>query len=147
MKKKEYGFTLIELMIVIAIIGIIASIALPSYQDYIARSQMSEGLNLAGGQKSAVTEYRSNRGVWPSSNQEAGISAPSNIYGKYVEKVTITATASAGSIEATMRNTGVADRVKGKVLTLKGVETNGAFAWSSTTNVSTRVLPASSRDK
>ncbi|WP_155240129.1 pilin, partial [Kingella kingae] len=57
MKTMQKGFTLIELMIVIAIIGILAAIALPAYQDYTARAQVSEGFSLAGGAKSALTEY------------------------------------------------------------------------------------------
>ena len=66
MKKLQKGFTLIELMIVIAIIGILAAIALPAYQDYIARSQMTEGFNLAGGQKGALSEFYADKGRWPS---------------------------------------------------------------------------------
>ena len=146
MNKKQQGFTLIELMIVIAIIGILAAIALPSYQDYLARSQMSEGLNLAGGQKGAITEFRSNKGYWPSSNQEAGISAPSDISGKYVESVTIAGTATSGEIQAKMKNTGVADRIKGQTLTLNGKETSGAYTWSCVSSVPDRFLPSSCRD-
>jgi fimbrial protein ecpC len=146
MDKKQQGFTLIELMIVIAIIGILAAIALPSYQDYLARTQMSEGLNLTGGQKAAITEFRSNKGYWPSSNQEAGINTPSTISGKYVESVTITGTTTSGEIQAKMKSTGVADRIKGQTLTLNGKETSGAYTWTCTSSVSDRFLPTSCRD-
>ena len=81
--KKQQGFTLIELMIVVAIIGILAAIAIPAYQDYTIRAQVSEGLNLAGGAKAAVTEYTMDTGNWPTTNTLAGISAATDINGKY----------------------------------------------------------------
>ena len=71
--KKQQGFTLIELMIVVAIIGILAAIAIPAYQDYTIRAQVSEGLNLSGGAKAAVTEYFQDRGALPTNNAEAGL--------------------------------------------------------------------------
>ena len=90
--KKQQCFTLIELMIVVAIIGILAAIAIPAYQDYTIRAQVSEGLNLSGGAKAAVTEYFQDRGVLPGSNAEAGLALAATIRGKYVESVTVTAT-------------------------------------------------------
>jgi type IV pilus assembly protein PilA len=87
--KKQQGFTLIELMIVVAIIGILAAIAIPAYQDYTIRAQVSEGLNLAGGAKAAVSEYTMDRGSFPTDNTLAGISAPGEITGKYVVSVTV----------------------------------------------------------
>jgi type IV pilus assembly protein PilA len=86
--KKQQGFTLIELMIVVAIIGILAAIAIPAYQDYTIRAQVSEGLNLAGGAKAAVSEYTMDSGLFPSDNPEAGLSAAGTISGKYVTSVT-----------------------------------------------------------
>ncbi|EMS1357883.1 pilin [Neisseria gonorrhoeae] len=71
MNTLQKGFTLIELMIVIAIVGILAAVALPAYQDYTARAQVSEAILLAEGQKSAVTEYYLNNGEWPKDNDEA----------------------------------------------------------------------------
>ena len=88
--KKQQGFTLIELMIVVAIIGILAAIAIPAYQDYTIRAQVSEGLNLSGGAKAAVTEYFQDRGTLPADNDEAGLAAAGDIQGKYVASVTVT---------------------------------------------------------
>ena len=87
--KKQQGFTLIELMIVVAIIGILAAIAIPAYQDYTIRAQVSEGLNLSGGAKAAVAEYTMDRGSWPDTNDVAGISTNTEIAGKYVASVTV----------------------------------------------------------
>ncbi len=75
MKRVQQGFTLIELMIVVAIIGILAAIAIPAYQDYIARAQMSEAMNLADGAKASVAEYYMNNGEWPTDNATAGLAA------------------------------------------------------------------------
>ena len=89
--KKQQGFTLIELMIVVAIIGILAAIAIPAYQDYTIRAQVSEGLNLSGGAKAAVSEFRMDRGAWPSDNTAAGLATtPTDINGKYVVSVGVT---------------------------------------------------------
>ncbi|EPI0531971.1 pilin [Neisseria gonorrhoeae] len=89
MNTLQKGFTLIELMIVIAIVGILAAVALPAYQDYTARAQVSEAILLAEGQKSAVTEYYLNNGEWPEDNDKAGVASASDIKGKYVKSVTV----------------------------------------------------------
>jgi len=89
MKKVQQGFTLIELMIVVAIIGILAAIAIPAYQNYIVRAQVSEGLTLGAGAKPAVSEYFLERGTWPNNNDEAGVADQHDIVGKYTEHIRI----------------------------------------------------------
>ena len=101
--KKQQGFTLIELMIVIAIIGILAAIAIPAYKDYTIRAQVSEGLSLASGAKAAVSEFYMDSGVFPIDNNEAGISAPAEIIGRYATDVTVGAL---GTITVTYANAG-----------------------------------------
>jgi type IV pilus assembly protein PilA len=68
MKNMQQGFTLIELMIVVAIIGILAAIAIPAYQDYTIRAQVSEGMSLASGARTAVSEAYQSTGNWPADN-------------------------------------------------------------------------------
>ncbi|HEZ6401943.1 TPA: pilin [Neisseria meningitidis] len=126
MNTLQKGFTLIELMIVIAIVGILAAVALPAYQDYTARAQVSEAILLAEGQKSAVTEYYLNHGEWPANNSSAGVaSSASDIKGKYVKSVEV----KNGVITATMLSTGVNKEIKGKKLSLWAKRQNGSVKW------------------
>ena len=87
--KNQKGFTLIELMIVVAIIAILAAIAISQYQDYVIRSQVSEGSSLADGIKTAVGEFVNNRGYFPTANQSAGLASPVSILGEYVGAVAV----------------------------------------------------------
>ena len=98
LKQVQKGFTLIELMIVIAIIGILAAIAIPAYQNYTIRSQVTEGLTLGDGWKTAISEYYANTGNWPTINNLAGMSASQ---GKYESSVTV---AAGGVIQITYGN-------------------------------------------
>ncbi|ENV6177634.1 pilin, partial [Neisseria gonorrhoeae] len=125
MNTLQKGFTLIELMIVIAIVGILAAVALPAYQDYTARAQVSEAILLAEGQKSAVTEYYLNNGEWPENNTSAGVANPTEIKGKYVKSVTVTN----GVVTAQMNPSGVNKEIKGKRLSLWAKRENGSVKW------------------
>ena len=98
MNRMQKGFTLIELMIVVAIIAILAAIAIPAYQDYVIRSQVAEGASLAEGSKTAVAEFYSNKGYFPGSNSSAGVATPASIIGNYVSSVTITGGAATSGV-------------------------------------------------
>ncbi|HFB5654360.1 TPA: pilin [Neisseria gonorrhoeae] len=165
MNTLQKGFTLIELMIVIAIVGILAAVALPAYQDYTARAQVSEAILLAEGQKSAVTEYYLNNGIWPENNASAGVaSSAADIKGKYVESVTV----AKGVVTAEMKPSGVNKEIQGKKLSLWGRRENGSVKWfcgqpvtrngdaanddvtadaAGTDNINTKHLPSTCRDK
>jgi len=128
----QKGFTLIELMIVVAIIGILAAVALPAYQDYTARSQVSEALSLAAGPQTAVTEFWSNKGYLPSNNASAGLSAAASISGKYVSSVIVDNT-NAGVIIATIKGTNVAKGIANGQIALSPITAAGSVKWACTT--------------
>ncbi|MBW3992547.1 pilin [Neisseria meningitidis] len=126
MNTLQKGFTLIELMIVIAIVGILAAVALPAYQDYTARAQVSEAILLAEGQKSAVTEYYLNHGEWPKNNTSAGVaSSATDIKGKYVKSVTV----ANGVVTAEMASSGVNKEIQGRKLSLWAKRQDGSVKW------------------
>ena len=137
----QYGFTLIELMIVIAIVGILSAVAIPAYQDYTKRAHVSEGLNMASGVKAAVSEYYASEGIWPSSNAEAGLD--NTLTGNAVKDVSIQ---SDGSIVMTFSNK-VLDDAK---LVLIPTASSGAIQWTcaavSGSGMKTAYLPSNCRN-
>ena len=142
MKQIQKGFTLIELMIVVAIIAILAAIALPAYQDYVIRSQVSEGSVLSDGAKTAVAEFYSNRGAAPTNNASAGLAASGSITGKYVSQLNV----AGGVISATFA-TAAPQRanaaITGSTLTFSPVfgATAGSTVWTCKSGIATKWLP------
>ncbi len=138
--KKQQGFTLIELMIVVAIIGILAAIAIPAYQDYTIRAQVSEGLNLTGGAKAAATEYSMDTGRFPTDNSFAGLSLAGSISGKYTSSVGV----ALNVITVTYGNDAHAI-INGQTLIMTGSTNAGSVEWVCTSGMADKHLPAACR--
>ena len=137
------GFTLIELMIVVAIIAILATLALPVYQDYMVRSQVAEALALTQGAKTAVAEQFSNQGAFPAGNTEVGLEMPGSITGRYVQSVTLGN--SNGEIAVLFGGNANAV-INGQQVLLQATYTEGGLDWRcSSPGIDPRYLPTSCR--
>ena len=142
MQQVQKGFTLIELMIVVAIIGILAAVAIPAYQDYIARAQASEAVGLSSGGKTPLAEYYADKGYWPSlASDVMGTTA-----GKYVSKITITGgntATTAVTITARLKKSGISAAITGKTVLLSSPD--GKLFTCTTGTISSKYVPASCR--
>ena len=126
MKKVQQGFTLIELMIVVAIIGILAAVAIPAYQDYTIRAKVTEGLGFAAAGKTAVAEYYASRAVLPPTNADAGVDTVAT---QYVKSVTVTA----GVIDVAFKVLGGSTADGELIKFTPTVSASGVITWDCTT--------------
>lgn len=123
--RQQRGFTLIELMIVVAIIGILASMAVPAYQTYLLRAQVSEGLNITGPLQLAVAEYYNDHGAFPASNAAAGIDPAGNYSGKFVSGISI-----AGAVISIQYGNDASAQLAGQTVNLTAAPANGSMNWN-----------------
>ncbi|EQD74312.1 fimbrial protein pilin [mine drainage metagenome] len=147
MNQRQQGFTLIELMIVVAIIGILAAIAIPAYENYVAKAQFTEAISLISGEKIPVTNYYTENDACPT-NGEAGIPPALSIIGKYVAEVTVPAVTASSlggcEITATFKGAGVNSGLASNSVTFTMHTAPGApIQWTcSSANISQALMPS-----
>ena len=140
MQKLQQGFTLIELMIVVAIIGILAALAVPAYQDYTIRSKVSEAASLASAARTAVDVYYSENGTLPGTtvtNTSLGLSRPTSYNAKYVASVDVNGGGSAGDVRITLNTLNDLGAASAKVLRYEPVRKGGNLQWTIATTGTT----------
>ena len=125
MHRNNKGFTLIELMIVVAIIGILASIALPAYQSYTIRAQVSEGLELSGPAQTAVAAYVYDYGTFPTDNNDAALEVATNYSGSYVSSISVS-----GAVISIQFGNNANAQIDGETITLTAVDNAGSLGWT-----------------
>ena len=138
------GFTLIELMIVVAIIAILAAIAIPAYQDYAIRAQVTEGMSLATGAKTAVWDFVSNTGRFPPNNESAGLAPNTSIIGSYVSSVDVTG----GLVKVKFQTAKANSQINAAsiYLALSPISNSGSISWTCIkSTVDPKYLPTSCR--
>ena len=128
MKKVQQGFTLIELMIVVAIIGILASLSIPAYQSYTIRAQISEGLSLAGPLQNGIATFYNENVTFSVDNAEAALETPVSYAGNYVESMSI----NNGVIEILYGNNANA-QINGQTVIVTAIPNDGSVAWDCAT--------------
>ena len=128
MTKTQDGFTLIELMIVVAIVGILSSMAFPAYQSYSIRAQVSEGLNLTGPLQTAATEFHYQNGGFPVDNDDAAAEAPGGYTGKYVDSISID-----GDVISILYGNDAHAKINGETVTLTAISNSGSLSWDCAT--------------
>lgn len=129
MKVVQKGFTLIELMIVVAIIATLAAIAMPVYERYTIRAQVAEGLALVGPFKPAIIEYRNDNGTFPADNAEAGLGAPTDYAGRYVSYIRVD-----GPVVSIRYGNEAHELINGRILTVTAVANPGSISWDCTSS-------------
>ncbi len=143
--RKQEGFTLIELMIVIAIIGILAAVAIPAYSDYTIRAKVSEAIGFAAAAKTSVSEYYTSQGTMPTDATAAGVATVTK---GVVESVVYTTTGGNGIITVAVTNVG-GDVTNGETFMLTGTGSTAGVTWTcavgSTSPIDSKYLPANCR--
>jgi type IV pilus assembly protein PilA len=130
MATRQKGFTLVELMIVVAIVAILAAIAIPLFMNYATMAEGSEGYVLADGAKSAIVSHYNELGGWPSSNAAAGLATATSISGRYVKSVTISSNKNGSLITVLFKSNGVAKALQNKNLYLSAMGITGSVKWA-----------------